>query len=63
MGLLTSEDDGSAFLRNVGIRLPVTQHHVPEERNPHHSAAKTSELAGNILVHQNKVLNMTIEKV
>jgi hypothetical protein len=47
------------FLETSGFHCPVTRRHVPEERNPRHSAAETSELAENILAHKNKAFSLT----
>jgi len=46
-----------------GFHCPVTRRHEPEEGNPRHSDAKTSELAGNIFVHKSKALSLTNDKV
>jgi hypothetical protein len=42
-GLLTLEDEGSTFLRNVEILLPRDARRVPEERNPRVSRLKILE--------------------
>jgi hypothetical protein len=45
------------------FHCPVSRRHDPEEANPRYSAAKTSELAGNILGYKNKTLSLINDKV
>ena len=51
------------FFETSGFYCTVTRRHDPEEGNPRHSAAETSEIAGNILVHKNQALSLTNDKV